>query len=192
MTTEEKIAVEEWKDIDGFDGKYQISNLGRIKRNNDRFHQKEMLLKTHITNGYESVTLRKDGHKYNYYIHRLVAIAFVENPNNSPCVDHIDTIKTNNCYGNLKWCTRKENSNNPLTIKHMTEKAPKSMLGKSGSLHPRSKRVLQYDLNGNFLKAFESITQAAKITGTNLGNLYSCCAGKRNYSNGYVWRFENE
>lgn len=190
MTTKEMIEV--WKDIDGFDGKYQISNKGRVKRNNNRFYQPEIILKTHLTNGYESVMLRKKGHKYNLYIHRLVATAFVDNPDNRSCVDHIDTNKTNNNYQNLRWCTRKENSNNPLTLQHMIEKNPKSMLGKAGHLHPRSKKVGQYGLDGRLIKVYESMCQASKLTNTNQGNLYSCCVGKRNKCNGFIWRFENE
>ncbi len=189
-TTKEKIEI--WKDINEYNGKYQISNLGRIRRNNPRFKQKQMILKTHIVNGYENIILRKDGHKYNHYIHRLVAIAFIDNSDNYPCIDHIDTNKTNNVVSNLRWCTRKSNSNNPLTLRHMRENNPKSMLGKKGVLHPRSKKVLQFDLEGKFINEFESISQASKLTNTNQGNLYLCCIGKRNKCNNFKWSFKNE
>ena len=108
-----------WKDIEGYKGKYQVSDQGRVKSLNYNHTGYERVLKPRLTaDGYLHVGLCKDNKMKNCYIHRLVAEAFIPNPSNKPCLDHINTIKTDNRVDNLRWVTHKENRNNLLTIEH--------------------------------------------------------------------------
>lgn len=121
-----------WKDIKGYEGLYQVSNIGRIKSFHKRY-KNPRILKTHTrVNGYIFICLHKeDGSKFTVDVHRLVAQAFVENPNNYKYVLHLDDDQTNNVYTNLKWGTQKENCN---TIRHK-KLLSKSMSGKFGELN---------------------------------------------------------
>lgn len=124
--------VEVWKDIKGYEGLYQVSNKGRVKsmdryaNNNGTLQfRPERILKQNIqntgTNKRCAVTLSKDGKITRIRVHRLVAAAFIPNPENKPHIDHIDTDSTNNAVENLRWVTPKENMNNPLTKKRQSE-----------------------------------------------------------------------
>ena len=121
-----------WRDIKGYEGLYQVSNKGRVKslnryaNNNGTLQfRPERILKQNIQkagrNKRCAVVLSKDGKINSVRVHRLVAEAFIPNPDNKPFIDHIDTDSTNNVVDNLRWVTAKENSNNPLTIKHHSE-----------------------------------------------------------------------
>lgn len=115
-----------WKPIKGFEGLYEVSNTGEIKAlerfvlNNGGMQRKhERILKQNISkNKHCMVVLCKDGKTYPKLVHRIVAEMFIPNPENKPCIDHIDTDVTNNSVENLRWVTQKENCNNPLTRKH--------------------------------------------------------------------------
>lgn len=120
---------EEWRAIDGFEGLYEVSNFGNVKaldryilNNGGMQHRKERILKPHTQkSGHLVVVLCKDGKTYPRTIHRLVADAFIPNPENKPVVDHIDTNPANNNVGNLRWVTVQENCMNPLTRIHNSE-----------------------------------------------------------------------
>lgn len=108
--------MEIWKDIKGYEGKYQVSNMGNVKSLNYRRTGKEKILKLHKNNsGYFMVGLYKDDKYKSFLVHRLVAQAFISNLENKEQIDHINTIKTDNRVENLRWATQKENMNNPLT-----------------------------------------------------------------------------
>ena len=114
--------MEIWKDIKKFEGIYQVSNLGNIKSLNNNKTKKEKILKLNKDKkGYLYVDLYKNNKSKRFVVHRLVAEAFIPNPENKPCIDHINTIRDDNRVENLRWVTYKENCNNPLTRKHNSE-----------------------------------------------------------------------
>ena len=129
-----------WKDVIGYEGLYQVSNLGRVK-SLDRFcidgrKRYGQIMKQVITNGgYFAVGLRKGKGQKRYLVHRLVAEAFIPNTDNKPCVDHINTIRTDNRVCNLRWCTYKENCNNSKTLKHLSDSVKGEKNGMYGKLH---------------------------------------------------------
>lgn len=114
--------MEVWKDIKGYEGLYQVSNEGRIKSlGGDRYKAIRILNGNISEQGYNRVNLFKDGKPKTFNIHRLVAEAFIPNPENKPCIDHCNTIRNDNRVENLKWCTYSENIQNPITIKRMSD-----------------------------------------------------------------------
>lgn len=106
---------EKWKDIRGYEGIYQVSNLGNVKKirfiNNRCNFKKESIRKLNIRNGYYIIQLSKNGSRKSYQVHRLVAQAFISNPENKPFINHKDYNPLNNNVNNLEWCTQKENVN---------------------------------------------------------------------------------
>lgn len=119
-----------WRNIEGYEGLYQISNIGRVKSlkkvivysDGRKRNYEEKIIKGIIGDkGYMRVGLFKSGKQKIHFVHRLVAMAFIPNPENKPCIDHINTIKTKNEVWNLRWVTPSENNNNELTRKHKSE-----------------------------------------------------------------------
>ena len=165
-----------WKDKKDYEGHYQVSNFGRVK--SIKFG-KEIILKQHINikGGYYYVCLLKNGKHKNYYVHRLVAQAFIDNPNNLPEVNHKDECKTNNVVSNLEWCDRKYNHNYGTINERISQS--------------QSKPVLQYDLNGNLIKEWKSINECGR-NGFNQGDICKCCNGKRKTAKGFIWVYKNE
>lgn len=127
--------TEIWKDIQGYEGKYQVSNLGNV-RSLDRTEQSNVgervrygkTLSLRDNKGYKTVVLCKEGNQKSFYVHRLVAEAFIPNKNNKPDVNHIDGNKANNRFENLEWCTESEN------LKHSFELGLSK--AKNGEEHP--------------------------------------------------------
>ena len=162
-----------WKDVKGYEGLYQVSNLGRVKSlervtiNNRIVHERILKLR-HDKKGYNICCLRIDGEKKFFGVHRLVAKAFIPNANNYPVVNHKDEIKDNNIVDNLEWCTYKYNSNYGTSSKRISEK-------KKGANNPNSKMVVL--LNNGLL--FESISEAAKIYGLSRGTINCICKGTK-------------
>lgn len=105
----EKNIQEIWKDISGYEGLYQVSNLGRIKSLKGYYHRKEKILKSGIRNGYYVINLSKKRERKSYQVHRLVAQAFIPNPDNYLIINHKDENPLNNYVGNLEWCSQKHN-----------------------------------------------------------------------------------
>ena len=186
-----------WKDIEGYEGLYQVSNNGFI-RSLDKFDSigrriKGKHIKTQESRfGYYRVSLCREGKVTTHSVHRLVAQTFIPNTDNKPEIDHINTNRTDNRVENLRWVTRKENNENPLTKIHKKRgnEHPKPFKGKVGILHPTSKSVLQYTKDGIFVKRWESISLANKHYNTT--HISDCCLGKRKNCVGFVWVFEKQ
>lgn len=168
--------MEIWKNIKGYEGIYQISNLGRIKSLHNKFGNKELIMKQNLKrNGYYQIRLKRNGTVKDFIIHRLVAEAFIPNPNNYPCVNHIDENKTNNNANNLEWCSILYNN----TYGNRLKKVSKA----------QSKKVYQYDFNWKLIKIYDSCKEASKKTGISAGNISQCCNGSYNHAGSYYWRY---
>ena len=170
---------EEWKDIKGYEGLYQISSFGRVKSLNYMHKSVSKYLSLAImSSGYVYVLLYKEGKRKMYRVHRLVAEAFIPNPNNYKEVNHKDENKQNNRVDNLEWCTRNYNHNygtlkERRSLKFKGENNP--MYGIKGSKNPRARKV-QCITTG---KKFNCITDATDYyLLKSMGNIVSCCEGK--------------
>ena len=169
-----------WRDIVGYEGRYQVSNMGRIR-------SLPVKAKTGKYKG-GILVLMKDGCGYScvnlsrkmYKVHRLVAMAFIPNENNYPCVNHRDENKQNNAVDNLEWCSYKYNSNYGTRNKRISENTHKK------------RKITQYDLSGNFIKTWDSISEASKHYGVETTTICGCCAGRQHTSCGFVWRYAND
>lgn len=174
--------MEQWNDIAGYKGLYQISSVGRVKRLEGRGCKRERLLKAQQTrNGYLQVGLYNDGKLKRVYVHRLVADTFIQNPDNLPQVNHKDENPLNNRVENLEWCTQSYNINYGTH----NERAAKA----NTNHHKLSKPVLQFLKSGVLIAKYPSVSEAARQTGVCLMSICGVCAGKRKTAGGYVWRY---
>jgi hypothetical protein len=173
--------VENWKDIKGTGGLYQISDCGRVRRKPYRNNftgcrYKGMYCYPSLnTGGYQfvNILLIEEDCRKNRLIHRLVADAFIPNPNNYNCVRHKDGNRLNNHVDNLEWFDRKRN--------------PKS----HGCLF-NAKKVEQYDKNGELVAVYKSMIQASKETGVNYTGIGNALNGRAKTAGGYVWKYAKE
>ena len=168
-----KSVIEKWKPIKGYEGLYEISNYGDIRSYTKRSNGK--LLKPQISRkGYLTVMLYKDSVVKCLKIHRLVAQAFLPNPDNLPQINHKDENKRNNDVNNLEWCTNEYNHNYGSRNKRSGVNA-----GISNTNNPlTSKSIKQYTMNGEFVKEWESMAEAQR-NGFFATCICDCCQGKR-------------
>lgn len=182
-----------WKDINGYEGYYQISNLGRIKamkrKVSDRQTRNEKVKKCVLhRSGYMKCLLYK-GNKYkSKLIHRLVAEAFIFNPENKPQVNHIDSNRTNNVVDNLEWCSSSENRIHGFVYGNIKPYA--HWTGITGAKNPNSIPVVQYDKQGNFIAEFGALNEASLCTGINSRNIYKSMVKKQSHAGGFVWMYK--
>lgn len=169
-----------WKDIKGFEDSYQVSNLGRIKSKDryvmtcgggKRFIQGQIIKPIVCTNKYLEVGLNKENKRTIKLLHRLVAAAFVENPNNLPEVNHKDENPQNNNAENLEWCTSKYNANYGTRNQRMV---------KEKYLKP----VVMIDKDGKVVKRFKSLGEATRQTGFDISAIIRVCKGKQKNKHG--------
>lgn len=160
-----------YKNIQGYEGKYQISNLGNVYS-----LITNKILKPRLTlDGYYQVDLCKNGVKKHLYIHRLVAQSFLDNPKNYKIVNHKDENSMNNIVSNLEWCNSTYNNNYGNCKRKISE--------------ANSIKINQYDMDGNFIKQWLGINNIERCLKINKGNICMCCKGKRNNAGGYKWKY---
>lgn len=190
--------IELWKDIEGYEGLYQVSNTGKVKslekkvKSGDRLITKPERILTQQKRGgrtgncYLCVDLWENNKMKMFSVHKLVALAFVPNPNNYIQVNHIDECKANNNAANLEWCDCKYNQN------WGTRNA---RISKTKTNHKStSKTVLQYTRDGVFVAEYPSVNEVERVLGFDEGHISACCIGKKGYktSYGYVWKYKGE
>lgn len=163
--------IEEWKDIEGYEGLYQVSNLGRVKR----VTTGRILKPSKHTKGYYRVELYKNGSQSKKLIHRLVAQVFIPNPDNKSQVNHIDENKTNNLVSNLEWMTAKENLNHGTR----TDRSSKT----------RSVSIIATNLKTGKSTEFYGVSECARQLDLNRGNITSVLKGRRNHTGGYIFEY---
>lgn len=192
--------IEEWKDIEGYEGYYQISSFGNVY-SFPRLHTKGGLIKPSTsTSGYLCTHLSKNGIVKTFQVHRLVGNHFLDNPNNLSQINHKDENKINNRADNLEFCDQTYNVNYGTAIKRAVENHNyKESSIKSAKNHDyvevgrkQSKPVLQYALDGTFIKRWESARQIFRELNYSPGNISSACNNKIKSAYGYRWIFEED
>lgn len=190
-----------WKDIPGYSGRYQASNLGRIRSTDRTILKKDGVTESYkgkilkpfmSTGGYLYITIAKELNKFcPRRLHRVIAETFIPNPNNLPQVNHINENRTDNRVSNLEWCTNSYNTN----YGHCIEKSAMARMNHSSL----SKEINQYDLNGNYLNSYPSAAEAAralnlnsKTAGCRIGQCCRHLFKTGNSAYGYLWEFATE
>lgn len=190
--------IEYWKFIPGYEGKYQVSNKGRVKN----VATGKILNPELTTKGYYRVKLCDNGVKKRFLLHRLVAIVFVPNPNNYPIVNHKDLNPKNCCADNLEWCDYRYNNsydnaynkrvearkkNGTYTVTEETrKKIRKALLGKHSAT---SKNIIQLSKDGDFVSSFVSMRDASIKTGVCYTSITQVCKNERETAGGYKWKY---
>lgn len=196
----EDMEGEVWKDVVGYEGLYQVSNLGRVKSlertkqmggsSSRRCYTQKVhacIKKQRIEPlcGYSKITVNKERVKKRVFVHVFVAKAFIPNPDNLPQVNHKDEDKTNNRINNLEWCTASYNSNYGTRGERISKKTTNN--------RPDAKPILQCDKKGNVIREWLSISQAAREGNHDLRCIQHCLHGEKRYKthHGYIWKFKN-
>lgn len=208
--------------VPGYEGYYEVDNLGRVfsvdriihVNDNGRIYDKPIhgavLKQTNHSKGYKTVSLTKNGKTTQEYVHRIVASAFIPNPDNLPAVNHKDEDKTNNFVENLEWCTisynnaygtktqkqaakirgiphkedHKEKISNSLKEYYKTHTS-----ASVGRKSEKRKPIFQFDLDGNFIREYLSVHEASNGIISRRRNITAVCNGKRKSAYGYIWRW---
>ena len=195
--------MEEWKDVVGYEGLYQVSNKGNVRSLHWYGGDKVRQLKPINRNDYYVVTLCKDGVQKPTLIHRIVAMAFIPNPDGLPIINHKDENGHNNCVENLEWCDKSYNQ-----IYSMDLHDDRRMLfannfrdKETGKLetpmikrlqHKHYHKVRQYTLDGEYIRTFDSVRDAYRKTGFDSGLIAKVCNGVHKQCYGFLWEWDIE
>lgn len=187
MSIYKRYSEEIWKDIPGCDGYYQVSNNGKLRSIDHyvnigygakRLSKGRELHPVKCKNGYLEAQINYKGERIIFLLHRLVAMVFIENPDNLPEVNHKDENIQNCHVDNLEWCTSKYNANY----------GTRNARCKEGNRR-FEKAVNQYDLSGNFIKRWDCMSDASRHTGADISAMIRVCKGKQNTAVGYKWEY---
>ena len=193
-TRTEKSMEEVWRAVKGYEGLYEVSNLGRV-RSKDRLvkhigiflrEAKGKVIKenTSSTGHYSSVGLHRNGKTKHFKVHRLVAIAFIPNVHGYSDINHKDENKQNNCVDNLEWCCKSYNEN------YGTKRTRQSQSTDWEAFRKKvSKPLYQKTLDGKIVRRWDSIAQVHRTLGYSSGNISMCCNGKLKKIYGFRWEF---
>ena len=177
-----------WKDVAGYEGRYQVSSMGRVKSlartfidkiGRERYVKERILKPGTDRGGYLRVGLCDGEKRKTLKVHRLVCQAFHENPGNKPQVNHINEIKTDNRASNLEWATARENSNFGTRNER---------IGKKSAI-TKSKPICQYTLDEKIVKTWASLTEVKRKTGFSQGNISQAANGNRKTAYGFIWKY---
>ena len=167
-----------WKDIKGYEGLYQVSNLGRVKSLSRKRIDRNQILPERILKpifnekrGYYQIYLRKNNISRTFKPHRLVAEAFIPNPDNLPEVNHKDENKVNNCVDNLEWCNRNYNMNYGTKNKRIAKALSKPV------------KCVETDI---IYRSVHEVSRQTKIDATSISR---ACRGKQQIAGGYHWKY---
>ena len=202
MTTERFLKMvtiegETWKDVPGFEGEYMVSSIGKVLFVGRKVQTKTGYIKCiephlvswrEMPNGYAIIDLWKNNKAKRMYVHRLVALAFIPNPNNYPQIDHIDTDRLNNNVNNLRWCNQSMNNLNPLT----NEK--RKNLFKNHSTQSRwvKRAVIGINLSDKSdIRYYTTVSETQK-DGFNPSMVSASCLGRRKNHNGFYFYYQSE
>lgn len=178
-----------WKDIDGYEGLYQVSNYGRVKSLNYRNKGIEGILTPKCNcDGRLWVDLWGRGKPKHMLIHRLVGMAFIPNPYNYPQINHMDENPKNNRVDNLEWCTGSYNIRYSLE-RHPRERVWDQSRNTCRKNVKRTKQIVQFDLFGNVVRVWDNLVSIKHETGWNEWHIEECCKGNRKKARGYIWRY---
>lgn len=181
---------EVWRDVVGYEGRYQVSNYGNVKSIIFSKNGKEFSLSLLNGKDYLLVKLYKDGKGSMQRVHRLVAEAFIDNPDNLPVVNHKNWDKHDNRAENLEWCSYSYNNSYlpPESKKAKAKKLRANCQDSSGKQFASPKRVICIETG----KMFNSISEAARFTGVEQSNISRALAGRQRTSSGYHWKYADE
>lgn len=182
--------MEHWKEIAGFESQYEVSNKGQVRIKKTQ----RVLCPSLRGRGYEAINLHKDGKQHQKYIHRLVAEAFIDNPDNLPCVNHKDENKTNNQVSNLEWCSYSYNNSFGTRMKRIGKKL------EGRPLSEQTKRKMSLARTGKTKKGkqvlcvetgdiYESAREASRALGLSKYTISGVCSGKGQTAKGCHWRY---
>lgn len=190
--------MEIWKDIKGYEGLYQVSSLGRVKSLErvfysgmnykiKKFYPEKLIKISHYSTGYCYSVLCKNAVAKKFKVHRLVAMAFLPNPDGKPCIDHINGLRDDNRSENLRWVGAFQNMRNPHTVKSIA----RAKMGDKNPMKKKCRPVQQIDFEtGKIIAEYSGAKEAARQLSTDSGNIYRCCNGKKLKHKGFVFRYK--
>lgn len=170
MGNQQPSSKKEWETVQEYD-RYEVNALGEIRHKN----RKRILKPRSNPGGYLYVSFNINGKRRNYAVHRIVASAFIDNPDRLPEVNHKDHNRQNNNVDNLEWVSSSANKSHANKL--------------STNRHSRGKKISQYTKQGEYIKTFPTITEAAQEIGLTIGAISNCASGRSKTSGGYIWKF---